>query len=95
MKKRLACFTIDDPQQVLLGRETILRNGQPVGWLSSAGFGHHVGKYIGYGYIRNASGVDSDYVLTGKYQLEVATELVDCQVHQSPLYDPSMSRIKC
>ena len=94
VNKRLACFTIDDSQQVLLGRETILRNGEPVGWLSSAGFGHHVGKHIGYGYVRHPSGVDNDYILNGQYQLEVATNLVDCQVHLSPLYDASMSRIK-
>ncbi|NND93118.1 MAG: FAD-dependent oxidoreductase [Granulosicoccus sp.] len=93
--KRLACFTIDDPRQVLLGRETIVRNGQRVGWLSSAGYAHHVGMYIGYGYVRNKDGVDDDYLMSGHYQLEVATELVDCTVHLEPLYDPSMKRIKC
>ena len=94
VQKRLACFTIDDPHQVLLGRETILRNGTPAGWLSSAGYGHHLGMYIGYGYVRNDSGVDDDYVMSGSYQLEVATELIDCSVHLSPLYDPEMQRVK-
>ena len=32
LKKRIACFTLDDPEVVLLGRETILRNGG-VRWL--------------------------------------------------------------
>lgn len=95
VKKRLACFTLDDPDRVLLGRETIIRNGKPAGWLSSAGYGHHIGLHIGYGYVRNDAGVDDDYVLGGNYQLEIATELVDCSVHLSPLYDPSMQRIKC
>ena len=94
VKKRLACFTIGDPAQVLLGRETILRNGKPAGWLSSAGYGHHLGMYIGYGYVRDVSGVDDDYVMSGSYQLEVATKLIDCSVHLSPLYDPQMQRIK-
>ncbi len=28
------------------------------------------------------------------YQLEVATKRIDCKVHQSPLYDPSMLKVK-
>ena len=58
--KRLACFTVDDPEIVLAGRETILRNGEPVGYLTSGGFGYTVGKPIGYGYVRNADGVSEN-----------------------------------
>ncbi|MEI6099376.1 MAG: FAD-dependent oxidoreductase, partial [Alphaproteobacteria bacterium] len=50
--KRLATFVVDDPAVVLLGRETIYRDGVRVGWLSSGGFGHTVGKPIGLGYVR-------------------------------------------
>ena len=53
LKKRLACFTINDPDVVLLGRETIYRNGEVVGWLTSGGWGYTVNKNIGYGYVRN------------------------------------------
>ncbi len=92
--KRMACFTIDDPAIVLVGRETILRNGEPVGYLSSAGFGYTVGKPIGYGYVRNASGVDDDFLATGEYALEVATEIVPCDLHTKALYDPQMKRVR-
>ncbi|NBT29608.1 MAG: FAD-dependent oxidoreductase, partial [Gammaproteobacteria bacterium] len=37
LKKQLACFTVEDPSITLIGRETLYRNGQRVGWLSSAG----------------------------------------------------------
>ncbi len=94
VKKKLACFTIDRLDTVLLGRETIYRNGERVGWLTSGGFGHTLQKAIGYGYVRNADGVDRAYVLNGEYELEVATKRVKCQVHLSPLYDPKMERIK-
>ena len=57
VKKRLAAFTVDDPAVILLGRETIYRDGVRVGWLSSGGFGHTLGKPIGYGYVRDAGGV--------------------------------------
>ncbi|AHD02255.1 GcvT family protein [Leisingera methylohalidivorans] len=93
VKKMLACFTTD-PGVVLLGRETIYRNGKRVGWLTSGGYGYTVGRSIGYGYIRDPEGVDADYVLSGDYELEVATERVPCNVQLSPLFDPSMSRVK-
>ncbi len=94
LAKRLACFTVDGVDTVLLGRETIYRNGERVGWLSSAGWGYTVGKNIGYGYVRNADGVSDEFLSTGSYELEVATQRVPCTIHMSPLYDPEMSRIK-
>jgi len=95
VKKRLAGFTVDDPAVILLGRETIYRDGVRVGWLSSGGFGHTLGKPIGYGYVRNAGGVTEDWMKSGRYTLEVASERVPCQIHAAPLYDPSNLRVRC
>jgi 4-methylaminobutanoate oxidase (formaldehyde-forming) len=94
LKKKLAGFTTDDPGVVLLGRETILRNGEVVGYLTSGGFGHTIGKPIGYGYVRNAAGVDDDYLLAGEYELVVATERVPAKLHLTPLYDPGGDRVR-
>ena len=57
LKKRFAGFTLDDPDAVLVGRETILRDGAPVGYLTSGGYGYTIGKSVGYGYVRNEGGV--------------------------------------
>lgn len=94
LKKILASFTVDDPAVVLLGRETILRDGKPAGWLSSGGFGHTVGKPIGLGYVRDPAGLDRAALLGSAYELEVATERVPCCVHLEPLYDPAMERVR-
>jgi len=94
VRKRLACFTVDDPEIVLRGGETIYRDGQRVGWLTSAAFGHTVGKPIGYGYVRNPDGVDEAYLTSGSYELEVAAERVPCALHLEALYDPNMVRVK-
>ncbi|MDH5557257.1 MAG: aminomethyltransferase family protein, partial [Alphaproteobacteria bacterium] len=94
VQKMLAGFTVADREVVLLGRETIYRNGERVGWLSSGGWGYTLGCNIGYGYVRNKAGVDRDYVLSGKYELEVATQRIPCEVFMDPLYDPKMERIK-
>jgi 4-methylaminobutanoate oxidase (formaldehyde-forming) len=95
VKKILSCFVVDAPDIVLSGRETIYRNGQRVGWLTSGGYGYTIGKSVGYGYVRNPAGVDASYVLSGEYELEIATERVPCSVQLDPLYDPEMARIKC
>lgn len=93
LKKLLAGFAVD-PKVVLLGRETIYRNGERVGWLTSGGYGYTVGRSIGYGYVRNGAGVDRAYVEAGSYELEVATERVAAEVFLEPLYDPQMIRVK-
>jgi 4-methylaminobutanoate oxidase (formaldehyde-forming) len=94
LEKRLACFTVADPGVVLLGRETIYRDGARVGWLTSGGWGYTVEKNIGYGYVRNADGVDDDYLFGGCYELEVAGEPVPCEIETGALYDPAMERVK-
>ncbi len=92
--KMLAGFTTEREDIVLLGRETILRNGEFAGYLTSGGYGYTVGRPIGYGYVRNGAGVTEDYVRSGSYELVVAKETVKAKVHLEPLYDPGNGRVK-
>lgn len=93
VKKRLASFTVA-PDVVLWGRETIYRDGVRVGWLSSGGFGHTVQKGIGLGYVRRAEGVAEEFLASGTWELEVASERVPAQIHLAPLYDPKGEKIR-
>jgi 4-methylaminobutanoate oxidase (formaldehyde-forming) len=92
--KSLACFTLPEREVVLLGRETIYRDGERVGWLSSAGWGYTMNTNIGLGYVRNAEGVDRDYLVSGTYELEIAGERLTCELQTAALYDPDMLKIK-
>ena len=94
LTKMLAGFTTEREDIVLLGRETILRNGEFAGYLTSGGYGYTVKKPIGYGYIRNAAGVSADYVRSGSYELVVAKDVVKASVHLEPLHDPTNARVK-
>ena len=94
LAKRFAGFTVDDPDIVLLGRETILRNGEPVGYLTSGGYGYTVGKSIGYGYVRGTDGVSDGFLTGGDYELVVATERVPARIHLEPLYDTGGEKVK-
>jgi sarcosine dehydrogenase len=84
IKKIMATFTCDS-EVILSGRETIYRNGKRCGWLSSAGYGHTVRKSIGMGYVRSTEIIDKDYVLSGEYELEVATQRLKADVTLAPL----------
>jgi sarcosine dehydrogenase len=92
--KMLAGFTTEREDIVLVGRETILRDGKFAGYLTSGGYGYTVAKPIGYGYIRNADGVSEDYVRSGSYELVVAKETVKAGIHLEPLHDPTNARVK-
>jgi glycine cleavage system T protein len=94
LMKRFAGFTVDDPEIVLLGRETILRNGEPVGYLTSGGYGYTIGKNIGYGYVRNAESVNDDFLTSGDYELVVAMDRTPAKIWLEPMYDPKAERVK-
>ncbi len=94
VKKRMVCLTLADENVVLQGRETILRNGEPVGWLTSGNWGHTIAKNIGYGYVRHSQGVSDEYLTSGTYELEVACERFACILETTVLYDPELERVK-
>jgi sarcosine dehydrogenase len=94
LPRLFAGFRVNDPEIVLLGRETIYRDGERVGWLSSGGWGYTLQSNLGYGYVRRAKGVDADFILSGRYELEVATRRVPADVFLKPPYDPEMKRIR-
>ena len=79
---------------MLLGRETILRDGQFAGYLTSGGYGYTVGKPVGLGYLRRAEGVTDAWLAEGSYELVVATDRVPAAIHMRPLYDPENRRVK-
>jgi 4-methylaminobutanoate oxidase (formaldehyde-forming) len=96
IRKRLAAFTAD-PGVVLLGGETIVRDGERVGWLASGGFGYTIGRSIGYGYVRRADAdppVTVGWVTDATYELEVARERVPAEISLRPLYDPDNAKVR-
>jgi 4-methylaminobutanoate oxidase (formaldehyde-forming) len=94
LTKRLATFTTDREDIVLLGRETILRDGRFAGYLTSGGYGYTVGKPVGLGYVRAAGGVSDEYLAAGRYELVVANETVAATLTLAPLYDPDNAKVK-
>ncbi len=94
LKKTFVGFSVDDADAVLVGRETILRNGEFAGYLTSGGFGYTVGNSLGYGYVRHGDGITSDYLLSGRYELVIANDAKAARICLEPFVDPSNLRVK-
>jgi 4-methylaminobutanoate oxidase (formaldehyde-forming) len=94
LTKRFAGFTVEDPEVALVGRETILRNGETVGYLTSGGYGYTIGKSIGYGYVRNPQGVGDGFLQSGVYALVVANDVVPATIGLRAFLDPRNMRVK-
>ena len=94
LPRRLAGFIVEDANVTLLGRETIYRDGERVGWLSSGGFGYSIGKPLGYGYVRHPDGASEDFLRSGDYTLDVAGEQVGACLSLRPFFDPEGVRLR-
>ncbi len=86
--RRLSCLTIDDGHSVVLGHEPVFLDGDPVGYVTSAAFGHTVGRPIAYAWLAGSAtpGTTVEIEYFGRRILAtVATE---------PLVDPEMTRLR-
>ncbi|MGE3968452.1 MAG: FAD-dependent oxidoreductase [Dongiaceae bacterium] len=92
--RRLVQFALEDPGPLLYHNEPIYRDGALVGHTSSAAYGHHLGRAIAMGYVRNETGVDADFVNGGRFEIEVGLQRHAARASLKPLYDPTSARMK-
>jgi len=87
--RRLCCMVTDDPAVMLVGKEPLLSGGEPVGYVTSAGYGATMGESILYGYLPVELGGPGT-------ALEVHSAGADHRVTvvSEPRFDPEMSRLK-
>ncbi len=95
LDRRLAVFTLEDPEPLMFHNEPIWRNGVLVGRISSAMFGHTVGRSIGLGYVRRDDGpVTAEWLAAGTYEIEIAFERFAAGASFRAPYDPANERIR-
>jgi glycine cleavage system T protein len=92
--RRLLAFTLDDPEPLLLGDEPIWRDGRLVGRITSGAYGHTLGRSVGMGYVSHPEGVDTAFVRSARWELEIATERVPATARLEPPYDPTSARVR-
>lgn len=86
--RRLTCLTMDDPESVVLGKEPVFLDGRPAGYVTSAAFGHTIGKPIAYAWL--PAGLTPGTPVAVEY----FGEPLAATVATEPLVDPEMARIR-
>ncbi|UDF32754.1 UNVERIFIED_ORG: FAD-dependent oxidoreductase (plasmid) [Roseateles sp. XES5] len=92
--RRIVQFTVNDSEPMLWGGELILRDGQPVGEVRSAAYGHTLGRSVALALVESSLGVDKKFLETGRFEVDLAGEKHAVTAHLSAAYDPKAMRVK-
>ena len=57
-------------------------------------YAHLLGWAMGMGYLENPEGISDDWILSGKYEIDVEGELIPAKVFLKAPYDPSSKRVR-
>jgi 4-methylaminobutanoate oxidase (formaldehyde-forming) len=72
LAKRLPIFTFPATELFAWGGEPILRDGAPVGELTSVGYSAELGQMVGMGFVHGAQPERAEQVLGSRYEIEVS-----------------------
>jgi 4-methylaminobutanoate oxidase (formaldehyde-forming) len=92
--KRLAQVLVKDPEPFLFHAEIVLRDGVPVGYVTSGAYAFTLGGAAGLVMINADRPIDEAYVSTGTWEVNIAGTRYPAEVSLKPFYDPGMERIK-
>ncbi|HEX4047847.1 MAG TPA: FAD-dependent oxidoreductase, partial [Elusimicrobiota bacterium] len=101
LRRKLCAFTLENPETMLYGNETISCGDEIVGRVTSGGYGYTAGKCIAYGYV-SGRGLEVVRELdAGKrpaspaeFSIESLGERIRSDYQPRPLYDPKNEKVK-
>jgi len=93
-KRRLVQFLLEDPEAFAYHNEPLYRDGERVGFVTSAGYGHTLGACVAMGYVGHADGVDEAFIRSGRFEVQLADGRRTVSPALKPLYDPTNERIR-
>ncbi|MEV4295680.1 GcvT family protein [Microbispora rosea] len=89
VRRRLTCLTVDDPSQVVMGKEPVYDGESAVGYVTSAAFGYTIGKGIAYAWLPAELATPGRTLEIGYFDRRVTAV-----VAEEPLFDPAMERLR-
>ena len=84
LKRRLVHIVLEDEAAYPIGGEPILFAGKPVGQVTSAAYGHSVGRAVAIGYVERAPEVIERMAADGGFALDIAGEAAPARVGLTP-----------
>jgi 4-methylaminobutanoate oxidase (formaldehyde-forming) len=94
IKRKLVIFSLEDPEPLIYHEEPIYRNGKLVSINTHGSFAHFLGSSIGMGYLENPEGIDNEWILSGKYEIEVERKKFPAKAHIRAPHDPDGKRLR-
>jgi dimethylglycine dehydrogenase len=88
-KLRLQCFVVDALDADAIGDEPIWHRDKVVGWVTSGGFGHTVGKSLAMGYIEKELAAANE-----GFEIEIIGERRPATRLDAPIFDPQGLRMR-
>lgn len=88
-ERRLSCLVVDDAGAVPMGREPVYAGGDPIGFVTSAAFGHTIGAPVAYAWLPAALAVPGTRVQIGYFDRRLGAT-----VAAEPLFDPGHERLR-
>jgi dimethylglycine dehydrogenase len=89
IKQKLVTMTIDVEGIDVSNDEAILKDGEPVGYVSSGGFAHHVGKSMAMGYVSKTNSEPGT-----KLEVEILGNMFSAEVLGAPIYDANGANMR-
>jgi 4-methylaminobutanoate oxidase (formaldehyde-forming) len=95
VQRRVVSLLVDATDTNLWGNELILRDEVPVGFVTSAAFGHSVGRPAALGLVTNPAGpAEKGWIESGRYRIDLAGERFSATVSTRAPYDPAGERVR-
>jgi dimethylglycine dehydrogenase len=88
-QRRFVVMQVADADAEVVGYESILQQGEPVGYVTSGAYGHCIGKSLAAGYVPSALARDGE-----RFEIDILGELRTATVHLQPMYDPEGVRLR-
>ncbi|TMG83953.1 MAG: aminomethyl transferase family protein, partial [Betaproteobacteria bacterium] len=87
--RRLVTFAVEAGDADAIGDEPVWHDGKVVGWATSGGYGHTVGKSIALGYVPRSLAA-----ATSGFEIEILGERRRASIAAQPLHDPAGERMR-
>lgn len=86
-KRQLRCLALNDPDSIIMGKEPVYLDREPIGYITSASFGYSVGRCVAFAWV--SSGLEEGDVV----EIEYFGKRFGAIVTKEPVYDAARDQL--
>lgn len=92
--RRLVQVRLLDPEPLLHHAEVILRDGEEIGYVRAASYGHTLGGAVGLAMLQAREPITEEWLSAGGLEVDVAGRRHPAVASLRPMYDPEGARVR-